>query len=162
MTDAGFIADYFSAEKRAALLFMLVGVGAIALAAWLVRQRSALRGMAIPLVAVALVQLAVGGTVYVRSDAQSAQLQQLARRDAAELKRVEAPRMKTVIADFALYRQVQIGLLALGMAIVVLLRNREFGFAFGLGLVLQAGFMLALDHFAQARAHEYVKAVLGS
>jgi hypothetical protein len=43
----------------------------------------------------------------------------------------------------------------------VLLRNREFGFAFGLGLVLQSGFMLALDHFAEARAHDYFKAVLG-
>jgi hypothetical protein len=42
----------------------------------------------------------------------------------------------------------------------VLLRNREFGFAFGLGLVLQSGCVLALDHFAEVRAHEYFKAVL--
>ena len=70
--------------------------------------------------------------------------------------------MSTVIANFELYRRVEIGLLALGMAIVVLLRNREFGFAFGMGLVLQSGFMLALDHFAEVRAHAYFRAVLGA
>jgi hypothetical protein len=162
MTDTAFIADYFSGEKIEALLFMLVGVAAIALAAWLVRQHSTLRGMAIPLVAVALIQLAVGGTVSSRSDAQCAQLQQLARQDPAEFKRVESPRMKTVIANFALYRQIEIGLLALGMAIVVLLRNREYWFAVGLGLVLQAGLMLALDFFAEARAGRYFRAVVGA
>jgi hypothetical protein len=41
-------------------------------------------------------------------------------------------------------------------------RSREFWFAFGLGLALQADFMLALDCFAKTRAHEYFKAVLGS
>jgi hypothetical protein len=48
------------------------------------------------------------------------------------------------------------------MAIVVLLRQREFWFAFGLGLVLQSGLMFVLDRLAEARAHEYFKAVLGS
>lgn len=70
--------------------------------------------------------------------------------------------MKTVIANFELYRGIEIGLLALGMAIVVLLRQREFWFAFGLGLVLQAGFMLLLDHFAERRAHAYVTAMLAA
>lgn len=161
MTDTGFIGAYFAAEKQGALLFMLVGLAAIGLAAWLVRRRSALRGMAVPLVAVALIQLAVGGAVFLRSDAQSAQLQQLARQDRAEFKRVEVPRMKTVIADFALYKQIGIGLLALGMALVVLLRNREVGFAIGLGLVLQAIALLALDFFALERAQRYFQAVVG-
>ena len=116
--------------------------------------------MAVPLIAVALIQIVVGSTVYLRSDAQIAQLQQQARDAPAAFKSGETPRMKAVIANFELYRRIEIGLLALGMAIVVLLRNREFWFAFGLGLVLQAGFMLALDHFAEPRAHVYFKAVL--
>jgi len=161
MTDTVFIADYFSAEKIHALLFMLVGMVAVALAAWMVKDRKPLRGMAIPLVAVALIQLTVGSIVYSRSDLQSTQLQQLVRQDPAEFKRIETPRMKKVIANFALYGQIEIALLALGMAIVVLLRNREYWFAFGLGLVLQAGIMLALDFFAEARAERYFRAVVG-
>jgi hypothetical protein len=157
-----FIDAYFGAEKLGALLFVVVGGLAIAAALLLLRWRSRLRGMAIPLIAVALLQLAVGATVYLRSDAQAARLQQQAGAAPAEFKRAETARMKTVIANFELYRRIQIGLLALGMALVVLLRNREFGFAFGLGLVLQAALLLALDHFAAARAHDYLRAVAGS
>jgi hypothetical protein len=162
MNRLPFIDHYFGAEKLESLLFVVVGALAIAFALWLLRRRSRLRGMAIPLIAVALIQLVVGGTVYLRSDAQATQLQ-LQARDAPEVfKSAETARMKTAIANFELYRSIEIGLLALGMAIVVLLRNREFWFAFGLGLVLQSGFMLALDHFAEARAHAYVKALLGT
>jgi hypothetical protein len=161
MTYAAFITEYFGAEKSHALLLMLVGMVALALAAWMVKRHKPLRGMAVPLVAAALIQLAVGSIVYARSDLHSSQLQQRVRQDPAEFKSVEMSRMKTVIANFALYRQIEIALLALGMAIVVLLRNREYGFAFGLGLVLQAGILLALDYFAVARAERYLKAVVG-
>jgi amino acid permease len=162
MNRLPFIDRYFGGEKLESLLFIVVGALAIALAIVLLRRRSRLRGMAIPLVAVALIQLGVGGTVYLRSDAQIARLQQQAQEAPAKFRSEEAARMRTVIANFDLYRRIELGLLALGMAIVVLLRNHEFGFAVGLGLVLQAGFMLALDHFAQARAHAYFKAVLGA
>lgn len=162
MNRLPFIDSYFGAEKLESVLFIVVGAAAIALAWVLLRRRSRLRGMAIPLIAVALIQWVVGGTVFLRSDAQMAQLQQQAREAPADFKRGEAARMRTVLANFELYRRIEIGLLALGMALVVLLRHREFGFAFGLGLVLQSGFMLALDQFAEARAHEYFKAVLGS
>jgi len=162
MNRLPFIDSYFGAEKLESLLFIIVGALTIALALLLLRRRSRLRGMALPLIAVALIQLTVGATVYLRSDAQTAQLQQQAREAPTQFKREEAARMRAVIANFELFRRIEIGLLALGMAIVVLLRNREFWFAFGLGLVLQSGFMLALDHFAEARAHSYFKAVLGS
>ena len=63
MTDTAFIADYFSGEKIEAPLFMLVGVAAIALSAWLVRQHSTLRGMAIPLVVAGLVSTMTLGAI---------------------------------------------------------------------------------------------------
>jgi hypothetical protein len=157
-----FIDSHFGAEKFESWLFIVIGALAMATALVLLRRRSRLRGMAIPLIAVALIQIVVGSTVLLRSDAQIVRLQQQAREAPADFKRGESARMKTVIANFELYRRIEIGLLAFGMAIVVLLRNREFWFAFGLGLVAQAGFMLALDHFAEARAHDYFKAVMGS
>jgi hypothetical protein len=159
MKRAPFIDDYFAAEKLESALFIVVAAAAIALAIVLLRRRSRLRGMAVPLIAVAMIQAAVGGTVFLRSDAQVAQLQQQARDAPAAFKSEEAARMKAVIANFELYRRIEIGLLALGMAIVVLLRQREFGFAFGLGLVLQSGLMLLLDFFAEKRALDYVSAV---
>jgi hypothetical protein len=159
MSPLRFIDDYFGAEKLEALLFMLVGVAAIALALWLLRRRSRLRGMAIPLIAVALIQWVVGGTVYLRTDAQIAQLRQQAQKAPAVFKQEETSRMKAVIANFEIYRNIEIGLLALGMAMAVLGRNREFVFAFGLGLALQAGLMLALDHAAETRARDYLLSI---
>ncbi len=160
MTTAPFIAAYFGAEKLESLLFMAVGVAAIAWAVWLLRTRSVLRGMAGPLVAVALIQLVVGATVYFRTDAQVERLARQQQHQPGLFKAEESARMRTVIDNFAIYKRIELGLLALGMALVVLLRTRPFGFAFGLGLVLQAAFMLALDHFATARAHDYLKLVL--
>ena len=159
MSDAGFLSDYFDAERFGALLFLLAGAVAIALALVLLRRRSSLRGMAVPLVVVALVQLGVGFTVWQRSPAQAASSLQQLRETPAAFLRVERARMRTVISDLQRYRSLQLGLLALGMALVVLLRQREFWFAFGLGLVLQAVLLLALDHFAQARALDYFDAL---
>jgi len=155
VSDTRFITAYFDAERFGALLFLLAGALAIALAMLLLRRRSSLRGMAVPLVVVALVQLGVGFTVWQRSPGQAASSAQQFREAPTAFLRVERARMGTVIADLQRYRSLQLGLLALGMALVVLLRNREFWFAVGLGLVLQAALLLALDHFAQARAHGY-------
>jgi hypothetical protein len=162
MNPSAFITDYFVAEKYEALLFIGVGIAAIVLSLLLYRWRSALRGMAGPLVAIALIQLVVGGTVYLRSDEQMATLLQQQKSQSESFKAAETQRMKVVIANFVLYRNIEIGLLALGMAIVVVLRRREYWFAFGLGLVLQSAFMLLLDHFAEQRAHDYFRAVLAS
>jgi uncharacterized membrane protein YhhN len=159
MNALQFIDVYFGAEKFESLLFMLVGASAIAVALVLLRRRSRLRGMAIPLIAVALIQLVVGTTVYLRSDAQIAQLRQQAQEMPAQFRHDETVRMKAVIANFEVYRNIGIGLLALGMALVVLGRNREFVLAFGLGLALQSGLMLALDQAAEARAQDYLLSV---
>jgi hypothetical protein len=159
VSDTRFISDYFDAERFGALLFLLAGALAIAWAVLLLRRRSSLRGMAAPLVVVALVQLGVGFTVWQRSPDQAASSAQQFHEAPKAFLRVERARMGTVIADLQRYRHLQLGLLALGMALVVLLRNREFWFAFGLGLVLQAALLLALDHFAQARAHDYFDAL---
>lgn len=159
MSDPRFIAAYFEAERFGALLFLLAGALAIALALLLLRRRGNLRGMALPLITVALVQLGVGFAVWQRSPAQAAASMQQWQETPAAFQRVESARMRTVIADLQHYRSLELGLLALGMAIVVLLRDRAFWFAFGLGLVLQAALLLALDHVAQARARTYFEAL---
>ena len=66
------ISSYFIAEKEESLLFIALGILAVcvALLRWMNGHR--LRTMAFPLVGVALVQLVVGTTVYLRTDAQLA------------------------------------------------------------------------------------------
>jgi hypothetical protein len=66
------IDTYFQAERAESLLFMVFGLLAIAASVVLLwRYGDAMStGLAIPLVAVGLVQLAVGGGVCVRTPAQ--------------------------------------------------------------------------------------------
>lgn len=64
-----FITDYFNAEKHESLLFIGVGITAILLGIyfWVEIKEPLFKGIAIPLVLVALIQLTVGTTVYFRS-----------------------------------------------------------------------------------------------
>jgi hypothetical protein len=151
---------YFGAEKSEALLFIAVGVVALALSVVLWRTRSRLRGMIVPLVAIAAIQLVVGTTVYSRTEAQVASLQSQWQAAPAEFKAAETSRMKTVMRSFEIYKMIEITLLASGLALVVALRRREFWFAVGLGLTLQSGFMLGLDWLAERRGHDYLRALL--
>ncbi|HPH28937.1 MAG TPA: hypothetical protein PLA87_18940, partial [Pseudomonadota bacterium] len=83
------MSDYFGAEKNESLLFIAVGVVACGVAIWLWSQGHRLKTMAFPLVAVAVIQVVVGGSVYFRTDSQVAQLQQKLSASPAELKTVE-------------------------------------------------------------------------
>lgn len=153
---------YFAAEKQEAVLFMLVGVAAIAVAVMLLARRHRYRGMAYPLVGIALIQLTVGATVYFRTDEQVAALQAQYRQDPAAFKADETRRMETVVRNFDAYKVIEIALLVAGLAMALGLRRRELWHAVGVGLALQSALMLMLDLFAEKRADEYLKFVLGT
>jgi hypothetical protein len=150
---------YFSEEKSESWLFILVGLVAIAVSVWLLRTGSSYRGMAYPLIAVALIQLVVGGTVAFRTDAQVAELTaQLASAPAA-FQGAEVPRMETVMRNFQLYKAIEVALLLAGVALTLFFRRKELVYGIGVGLVIQASLMLVLDLFAEKRGDEYLAAV---
>lgn len=64
-----FIHDYFNAEKFESLFFIGVGIVAIVLGLyfWFGLKEAFYKGIAIPFVLIALIQLTVGITVYLRS-----------------------------------------------------------------------------------------------
>jgi hypothetical protein len=151
--------DYFHAEKAEALLFMVIGLVAIAIATWLWMNGHRLKAMAFPLVAIALIQLVVGGSVYFRTDAQLARLSQQATAAPAEFKTAETTRMQVVMKNFKLYKGIEIALIALGMLLIAFLQRHDMAAAIGAGLVLQSSVMLCLDMFAEARGQDYLKSL---
>ncbi len=153
--------DYFTAEKQEALLFMVVGVLAILITAWMIKTSSRFRAAGFPLVAIAAIQITVGSTVYFRTDAQVGELTSLYEKDVTSFQSEEIPRMQVVIDNFVLYRWIEIALLFAGTILVVLLRKNPRWLAVGLGLTLQSAIMLGLDYFAEARAAEYMQFILG-
>lgn len=153
------IIAYFSGEKRESLVFLVAGVVAIAASVYLLASRSPKLGMAYPLIAIALIQLIVGGAIFFRTDAQMASLQAQLQKDPPAYAAAELSRMASVRRGFKLYKAIEITLLAAGLAGMVLLRDRQTLYAASLGLALEAGLMLAFDLVAERRADVYVQEI---
>jgi hypothetical protein len=154
------ISMYLTAEKQESLLFVLVGVLAIGVSVWLWINGHRLKSMAFPLIAVALIQIVVGGSVYLRTDNQIATLSQQLISTPVIFKAEETKRMEVVMQNFKLYKVIEIGLLLAAVGILVFFKNLDVAIGIGAGLVLQSAFMLCLDMFAEARGSDYVKALL--
>jgi uncharacterized membrane protein YiaA len=155
------IATYFTAEKQESLLFILAGIVALAVSVWLWMAGHRLKAMAYPLAAIALIQLVVGATVLLRSDAQAQTLTQQAATQPQQFVQAEAARMATVMKNFVLYRYIEIALVIIGVLLVALWPRTDWIAAVGVGLALQSALMLTLDLFAEARGQTYLHAVAG-
>jgi hypothetical protein len=150
---------YFHAEKQEALLFLLVGAGALVASGLLLRGDGPWRSMAWPLTAVAAIQVVVGLTVFLRTDAQVAGLAARLAGDPAAYRAEEMARMARVMWSFRLYEAIEIVLVAAGIALTAIYPGRQSLYAIGVGLLIQASFMLVLDLFAAQRGRIYVEAV---
>jgi hypothetical protein len=150
------VTDYFVGEKQESLLFIAVGLIAICIATWLWTNGHRLRFMAVPLVTVALMQLVVGSTVYLRTESQVQGLMAQSQSTPAQFKQDEVSRMQTVMKNFNIYKTIEMILLVLGVGLIAFLQRFDVAAGIGAGLVLQAAFTLALDMFAEARGQDYL------
>ena len=152
------ITDYFGAERLESLLFIGVGVVAMGIAAYalLVSQDAVLRGAAWPLALVALIQLGVGGGVYMRSPKDATRVQHIVKVEPKRVRSEEIPRMEVVMKNFVLYRWIEIGLLVAAILLCALAPAASAWRGVGIGLLVQAGLMLALDFFAEHRGAVYL------
>lgn len=159
--QSDFLLRYFAAERQESLLFLAVGLAAIVAAGLLYRHSARYKGMIGPLVAIAAIQIVVGGTVFLRTDAQVVELQRKLTTDRATFKLEESRRMAGVMRNFEVFKAIETTLLGFGLALAAGLRQRRlYWHAFGIGLALQAAFMLVLDFFAESRGQDYLNAVL--
>jgi hypothetical protein len=67
--------------------------------------------------------------------------------------------MRRVQRSFLLYRRIEIGLLAIGLALASIEGYGRTLYAAGMGLMLEAGLMLFLDLRAERRRHRYLEMV---
>ena len=167
--DFSFIHKYFLAEKQESLLFLIVGIAAIALAVvfyfFIKINSSFFKGAAIPLVAIGIIQCIVGYTVYARSDRQRMDIAyNIGVEPISFTKTTELPRMEMVMKNFAIYRYVEILLALAGLGLFLYFRNDETKMLWkglGLALAIQALLMLGADYFAEKRGDVYSKELNG-
>lgn len=152
------IEKYFNAEKYESVLFVLVGILAISFAIYfLIKMKQPFySGMAYPLIAVALIQIVVGSTVFLRSPKDVTRVNAIIQTDKAKIQREEIPRMEIVMKNFVIYRWVEIALLLLGILMFFYFQPNSLYKGIGLGLFIQSGFMLLLDFFAENRGKVYL------
>ena len=161
--DFSFIYRYFTAEKQESLLFLIVGIVAVmlALVCWLFIKSNPnfFKGAAIPLLAIGLIQMVVGYSVYSRTDKQKADISYNMGIAAANyVKQTELPRMKNVMTNFVIYRWVEIAFIITGIILIFLFRlhaDKAFWYGFGVALAIQAVIMLGADYFAEKRGKAY-------
>lgn len=151
---------YFLAEKYESLLFVIVGIVAIGCSAWLWATGHVFKSIGFPLVAVGLIQIVVGGSVYLRSDNQIATLQEQVQSVPAAYKADEIKRMDVVNKNFGIYKIIEIALFLVGVALVFMFPRNDTWYFIGAGLIIQSSFMLSFDLFAEHRAHLYVDYIL--
>jgi hypothetical protein len=163
MPDFSFIYRYFSGEKQESLLFLIVGIVAVLLAVtfwfFIKTNPSFYKGAAIPLLAIGLIQTAVGYAVYSRTDKQQKDIAyNMGMEPVNYSKHTELPRMKTVMKNFVIYRWVEIAFIISGLILIFLFRlkaDKTFWYGFGVALAIQAVIMLGADYFAEKRGKIY-------
>ena len=150
------MSDYFVAEKQESVIFVFVGLLAIGFSLWLWMNGHRLKSMAYPLVVIALMQIVVGGTVYLRTDSQVSTLSAQLQVNPAALKAEETARMETVMKNFSIYKSIEMLLLIMGVGMIAFFQRHDVAAGIGVGLVLQAAFTLTLDIFAETRGADYL------
>lgn len=153
------ISKYFNAEKSESLLFIFVGIFAISIAAYFLLKikQPFYSGMSWPLIAIAIIQLTVGTSVYFRSPKDIKRVQTIVQSQKQKITSEEIPRMEVVMKNFIIYRYVEIILLVAGLFLMFFFSEHLFFNGLGIGLFIQSALMLSLDFFAEKRGKEYLE-----
>lgn len=163
LRDFSFVHKYFIGEKQESLLFLAIGIAALALSVifffFIKSNPSFFKGAAIPLLAIGIIQTVVGYTVYARSDKQRADVAyNLGMEPVRYVQATEGPRMQTVMKNFVIYRYAEIALALIGIGLFFYFRTdteRQLWKGLGLTLAIQALLMLGADYFAEQRGKAY-------
>ena len=153
------IIKYFNGEKAESYIFILVGVIAVAMALYFVfgLKTSFWKGVAIPFVLVAILEVIVGFTIVTRSENDMIRAEKLVQNEPQKIKTEEIPRMEVVLRNFVIYRYVEIALIILGIVMMYSTPIDTLWQGIGLGLFIKASIVLGLDFFAERRGQFYLE-----
>jgi len=156
MSVTDIIDSYFSGEKLESAWIVLAGALALAaaLALWLVAREPFAKGLAATLLLTATLGLIVGGTVYLRTDAQVAALHELEATDPDRFSATEGARIATVVKSFGHYR-LAYAVATLLALVCVFLVGRPVFHGLAVGLLILAALGYTIDFFAEERARTY-------
>ncbi|MFY8020781.1 MAG: hypothetical protein ACOVP1_06275 [Bacteroidia bacterium] len=150
---------YFHAEKNESILFVTVGILAISTAIYFLVQIKLpfYNGLSYPLLLVALIQITIGSTIYLRSPKDLKRVSEFVNSNKSKIQSEEIPRMIIVMKNFEYYKWLEISLLAWGIGMFLYFNPSSLWKGLGLGLIIQSAFLLILDFFAENRGKVYLE-----
>ncbi len=149
--------NYFKAERAESIFFVMIGILAILLGVYFLFKSvdPFLKGIAYPFIAIALIQVTVGISVYFRTPSDILKVEKYLQ-DKSKITTIEIPRMEKVMTNFSFYKMIEIGLILIGIFLFFFFKDNIFLKGIGLGLIIQSGVMLTLDIFAEVRGTIYL------
>lgn len=152
------IHEYFTGERNESLIFMAIGAIAIlcSIYFWLVINVRFYNGIAWPLFFIALIQLTVGGLIYLRSPSDEKRVTNFYNSSPKNITHIEIPRMEKVMRNFIVYRYVEIGLIVISIVLFFMSGAGGFWRGISIGTLIQASLMLMADGFAEQRGKVYL------
>lgn len=155
MTDA--VHDYFKAQKKDGVYFVALGFLSLALAIFFLNKGSAYyTGMAYVLLALGLVELISGMTLYARCDMDRISVSYFVQKDFEQIHRHEIPRMELLLKEYAIFWKVEIGFVVLGLILWMFSGPMSLGKGIGLALIVQALILLVFDYLSLQRGANYL------
>ncbi|WP_309640968.1 hypothetical protein [Flavobacterium sp.] len=155
MTDS--VLHYFKAEKKDSIYAIFLGLFSVVLTiCFLIKGHPFYNGMSYAFIAIGLIQLVAGTTVYLRSDMDIVSIDYFIHKDMNIIKEKEIPRMELIMKNFAVYRKAAIVCITLGLLLWLCCQPLTLGKGIGIGLTIQSTIMLILDYLAEQRGKVYL------
>ncbi|HTB21857.1 MAG TPA: hypothetical protein VK914_04030 [bacterium] len=147
---------YCAEELKQGWVFLSAGLGLSLAGAWMWKSQSAFRHALWPLLAVAVLQLAVGGTSLMRAPARIQEAQTRLASDGAGFKADETRRLAKALDAFRFYKLAAIAGILAAIGLALFLSQNAVARGWALGLLVQSALMLAADLVAEQRAEAYL------
>ena len=157
MQDA--VMAYFDGEKNAGLVLTAIGVAVITAAGLLFHPKWGLRSFAVTLALFALLELAIGVGLYVRTGPQVSALLARMGSDAPAVAAEEEARMARIQRNFVVLQYTWLVVITVVALIAVTQKSRFWVSGIALGVLVNAALFLAFDLVAERRGAAYLAAI---
>jgi hypothetical protein len=150
---------YFNGEKNAGLFIAVLGFAVAVAALVLFRARADFRSFALTLGIVALVEIAIGAGLYLKTDPQAGRLRAQLDANRSSFYTDESARMARVQRNFVVIEYVEVALILVTAVVAIAGKGNATLTGVALGLLINAALLLAFDLIAERRGAAYLAAI---
>src|SRR4029077_19318416 len=150
---------YFNGEKNAGLFIAVIGFAVVVAALVLFRARTDFRAFALTLGIVALVEIAIGAGLYLKTDPQVGRLRAQLDSNPSAFHTDERARMARVQRNFVVIEYVEVALILVTAVVAIAGKSNATLTGVALGLLINAALLLAFDLIAERRGAVYLAAI---